>query len=82
MGAVVPGAGDGWVEALTVGTGRLGAMVVGGSASERLQLNEDTFYAGGLYDPPHEEALSAQDEVRELIWAGRHEGRRRSRTSG
>ncbi len=36
-----------WVEALPVGNGRLGAMVFGGPASERLQLNEDTLYAGG-----------------------------------
>ena len=33
------------VEALPVGNGRLGAMVFGGTASERLQLNEDTLYA-------------------------------------
>jgi hypothetical protein len=31
-----------WVEALSVGNGRLGAMVFGGVTQERLQLNEDT----------------------------------------
>ena len=31
-----------WTEALPVGNGRLGAMVFGGTAEERLQLNEDT----------------------------------------
>jgi alpha-L-fucosidase 2 len=31
-----------WVEALPVGNGRLGAMVSGGMANERLQPNEDT----------------------------------------
>jgi len=36
-----------WVEALPVGNGRLGAMVFGGTGSERPQLNEDTLYAGG-----------------------------------
>ena len=36
-----------WVEALPIGNGRLGAMVFGGTGSERPQLNEDTLYAGG-----------------------------------
>ncbi|MBE2240282.1 MAG: glycoside hydrolase N-terminal domain-containing protein, partial [Caldilineaceae bacterium] len=36
-----------WVEALPVGNGRLGAMVFGGIAQERLQLNEDTLWSGG-----------------------------------
>jgi alpha-L-fucosidase 2 len=40
-----------WVEALAVGNGRLGAMVFGGVTQERIQLNEDTLWAGGPYDP-------------------------------
>ncbi|MBP8098783.1 MAG: glycoside hydrolase N-terminal domain-containing protein, partial [Arenimonas sp.] len=40
-----------WVEALPLGNGRLGAMVWGGAKHERIQLNEDTLYAGGPYDP-------------------------------
>ena len=36
-----------WTEALPVGNGRIGAMVFGGVARERLQLNEDTLWAGG-----------------------------------
>src|SRR5690606_32981387 len=36
-----------WVEALPLGNGRLGAMVWGGGKHERIQLNEDTLYAGG-----------------------------------
>lgn len=57
-----PGPGDGlrlwykqaaeqWTEALPIGNGRLGGMIFGGVARERLQLNEDTLYAGGPYDP-------------------------------
>ncbi len=60
-----------WVEALPVGNGRLGAMVFGGVALERLQLNEDTFFAGGPYDPNSPEALAALPEVRRLIFARR-----------
>jgi alpha-L-fucosidase 2 len=40
-----------WVEALPIGNGRLGAMIFGGIVNERLQLNEDTLYGGGPYDP-------------------------------
>ena len=32
-------------EALPIGNGRLGAMVFGGVAEERLQLNENTLYS-------------------------------------
>ncbi|WBY09949.1 glycoside hydrolase N-terminal domain-containing protein [Sphingomonas sp. 7/4-4] len=38
-----------WNEALPVGNGRLGAMVFGRVAQERLQLNEDTLWAGAPY---------------------------------
>jgi alpha-L-fucosidase 2 len=60
-----------WVEALPIGNGRLGAMVFGGAASERLQLNEDTLYAGGPYDPNNREALQSLPEARQLIFAGK-----------
>jgi hypothetical protein len=39
-----------WNEALPVGSGRLGAMVFGGITDERLQLNEDTVWAGQKLD--------------------------------
>lgn len=66
-----------WVEALPVGNGRLGAMVFGGIHQERLQLNEDTLWAGGPYDPANPEALAALPEVRRLIAAGDHEAAQR-----
>ena len=61
-----------WTEALPVGNGRLGAMVFGGAESERLQLNEDTLYGGGPYDPNNLEALAALPEARRLIFASRY----------
>ena len=64
-------AAETWVEALPVGSGRLGAMVYGGTDSERLQLNEDTLWGGGPYDPSRPEALAALPEVRRLIWERR-----------
>ena len=35
-----------WVEALPLGNGRMGAMVFGGISKERLQLNEESLWAG------------------------------------
>ncbi len=63
---------EAWTEALPLGNGRLGAMVFGGVARERLQLNEDTLFAGGPYDPSNPEALAALPRVRELIAAGKY----------
>jgi len=61
-----------WVEALAIGNGRLGAMVFGGVDRERLQLNEDTLWAGGPYDPNNPEALDALPEARRLIAEGEY----------
>ena len=61
-----------WVEALPVGNGRLGGMVFGGVPAERIQLNEDTFWSGGPYDPINEEALQYLPQVRQLLREGRY----------
>jgi alpha-L-fucosidase 2 len=37
---------DNWMQALPVGNGRLGAMVYGDTLNERIQLNEDSMWAG------------------------------------
>lgn len=57
-----------WTEALPVGNGRLGAMVFGGIEAERIQLNEDTLWSGGPYDPLNPAAgPQAVADVRRLI---------------
>jgi alpha-L-fucosidase 2 len=61
-----------WTEALPVGNGRLGGMVFGGAPAERIQLNEDTFWSGGPYDPVNQEALQYLPQVRQLIRDGRY----------
>lgn len=61
-----------WTEALPVGNGRLGAMVFGGVARERLQLNDNTLWGGGPYSPANPDALAALPEVRRLIFEGRY----------
>jgi len=60
-----------WVEALAIGSGRLGAMVFGGIPQERLQLNEDTLWGGGPYDQNNPEALGALPEARRLVFEGK-----------
>ena len=59
-----------WLEALPIGNGRLGAMVFGGIETERLQLNEDSVWAGGPHDYDNPEGLAALPEIRRLVFAG------------
>src|SRR3954469_21141572 len=59
-----------WTEALPVGNGRLGAMVFGGVPEERLQLNENTVYAGGPHHNNIPGAGEAIPEIRRRIFAG------------
>jgi len=61
-----------WNEALPIGNGRLGGMVFGGPAMERIQLNEDTFWAGGPgYEPLAPNAKKNVDAARRMILAGK-----------
>ena len=66
------GGNSSWLEALPVGNGRIGAMVFGGVSQERLQLNEDTLWGGGPYDPVNTNGLAALPEVRQLVFAGQY----------
>ena len=47
-------------------------MVFGGVDRERLQINEDTLWAGGPYCPDNSEALAALPEARRLTFAGEY----------
>ena len=61
-----------WTEALPIGNGRLGAMVFGHVTSERIQLNEDTLWGGGPYDPVNTNALAALPQVRQMVFDGQY----------
>jgi len=61
-----------WVEALPIGNGRLGAMVFGGVADERLQLNEDSLWDGYPRDTSNPDSLKALPEIRRLLFAGKN----------
>ena len=60
-----------WVEALPVGNGRLGAMVFGHPAQERIQINEESLWAGRPLNDTNPQALEHLGEVRQLIFEGR-----------
>lgn len=57
-----------WNEALPIGNGRLGAMIFGGVAEERLQLNDNTLYSGaaGQRDLPLDIAPDCERVVQML----------------
>ena len=61
-----------WTEALPIGNGRLGAMVFGKVADERIQLNEDTLWDGYARDTTNPEALAVLPEVRRLLFEGKN----------
>ena len=60
-----------WLQALPVGNSHMGAMVYGGTDTEELQLNEETFWSGQPHNNNSRESLVALGEVRRLIFAGR-----------
>jgi len=61
-----------WTEALPLGSGRLGAMIFGNPAQERLQLNEETIWAGKPNNNANPEAREWIPKIRELVFAGKY----------
>ena len=61
-----------WTEALPVGNGRLGGMIFGGIWEERIQLNEDTLWAGPPVPQDRTGAREHIDEARKLLFEGKY----------
>ena len=65
-----------WLEALPLGNGRIGAMCFGGTATDRIALNDETLWSGGpetarrLSTPLGATGPDAVRAVREALWAG------------
>jgi len=57
-----------WEEALPVGNGRLGAMIFGDPTHERLQLNEESLWAGSKINNNNSKALSALPELQKELF--------------
>ncbi len=63
---------DNWLEAMPIGNGRLGAMVFGGATAERIQLNDDTIWAGPPVPEVTPEFREAAAKARDLWFAGKY----------
>ncbi len=61
-----------WNEALPIGNARLGAMVFGGVAKERISLNEQTLWSGGPTDGNNPAAKQYLPRVREAALNGNY----------
>jgi len=61
-----------WVEALPVGNGRLGGMVFGGIETERIQLNEESLWAGHPRERDRVGAYKHLSEARRLFFEGEY----------
>lgn len=59
-----------WEEALPLGNGRLGAMIMGETAGEHIQVNEDSMWYGAPSDRNNPDTLKYLPEIRRLILAG------------
>ncbi len=66
-------AASSWEEALPIGNGRLGAMIFGGPAVDRIQFNEETLWSGIPHDYSHEGAYTSLGTIRELLWQGKQD---------
>ena len=60
-----------WLEALPVGNSHMGAMIYGGTETEEIQLNEETFWSGQPHNNNSNESLEYLSEVRRLIFQGK-----------
>ncbi|UCF16988.1 MAG: glycoside hydrolase family 95 protein, partial [Phycisphaerales bacterium] len=60
-----------WTEAMPLGNGRLGAMVFGSISTERLQLNEESLWAGEPTDAYPENFSQNFRKLQELVLEGR-----------
>lgn len=61
-----------WEECLPIGNGSLGAMVWGGEREEVLGLNEESLWSGYPHDKNNKEAYAHLEEVRKLVFEGKH----------
>ena len=57
-----------WDEALPVGNGRMGAMVFGNVYNERIQINEESLWAGNRFNNNNQNALRDLPIIRKLIF--------------
>jgi alpha-L-fucosidase 2 len=62
-----------FLESCPVGNGRLGGMLFGGIARDRVVLNEQTMWSGSVQDADREDAHLVLPEIRHLLFAGKNQ---------
>lgn len=63
-----------WIEALPLGNGRIGAMVYGGTGSERIQIDESSFWSGAPSDENNRRGTRAlMEKIRRALLEGDYE---------
>jgi len=60
-----------WTDALPVGNSHLGGMIYGGPQRDEIQLNEETFWAGGPHNNIPQRANSVLNQARQMIFGGK-----------
>ena len=56
-----------WEDSIPLGNGRIGAMVYGHTAKDKIQLNEDSLWYGGATDRVNPRALESLSKIQDLI---------------
>ncbi|MBQ4321120.1 MAG: glycoside hydrolase N-terminal domain-containing protein, partial [Oscillospiraceae bacterium] len=64
---------DAWYQGMPIGNGRVGAMVRGCLAVEKLAVNEDTLWSGKPYISPRTESHKVYEQIRALSLAGKQQ---------
>jgi len=62
----------GWLQALPVGNGSIGAMVYGDVNRDRIQLNEKSLWSGSPADNDNPESFGSLDSIRNMLYAGKY----------
>ncbi len=71
-----------WEEALPLGSGHVGAMVWGGVANERVDLNEDTIWSGSPNSNVNPDFNARLGDIRRAIFSGDWEAANPARLPG
>jgi alpha-L-fucosidase 2 len=61
-----------FTRSLPLGNGRIGAMIFGGVATERIVLNESSMWSGSRQDADRPDAHAALPEIRQLLLEGKN----------
>ncbi|MDT0645145.1 glycoside hydrolase family 95 protein [Zunongwangia sp. F260] len=64
---------ENWNEALPIGNGRIGGMVFGEIQNEKIQLNEETVWAGEPGNNVPQNVFPQIQELRKLLFSGKYE---------